>query len=56
LWLSTLAVVALWCVAASLTLWSGFPAGPLVQVILLATSAYGVGLALFRSRPGWVRR
>jgi phosphatidylcholine synthase len=56
LWLTTLAVVALWCVAASLTIWSGFPASPLVQAILLATAGYGVGLALFRSRPGWARR
>ena len=30
---------------------SGFPASPLLQAILLAVAAYGVGLALFRSRP-----
>lgn len=52
LWSATLAVMALWCVAACLTVWSGFPASPLMQAILLAAAAYGVGLALFRSRPG----
>jgi hypothetical protein len=45
------AATALWCVAAGLTVWSGFPASPLLQAILLAVAAYGVGLALFRSRP-----
>ena len=48
----TLAIVALWFVAASIAIWSGFPAGPLLQAVLLATAAYGVGLALFRSRSG----
>jgi phosphatidylcholine synthase len=52
LWPVTLAVMALWCVAATLTIRSGFPAGPVVQAILLVTAAYGIGLALFRSRPG----
>jgi phosphatidylcholine synthase len=51
LWPVTLAATALWCVAAGLTVWSGFPASPLLQAILLAVAAYGVGLALFRSRP-----
>lgn len=48
----TLAIVAVWFVAASIAIWSGFPAGPLLQAVLLATAAYGVGLALFRSRSG----
>jgi phosphatidylcholine synthase len=52
LWPVTLAVMALWCVAAALTTWSGFPASPALQVILLGTAAYGIGLALVRSRPG----
>ena len=52
LWPITLVVSVLWCVAACLTLWSGFPASPLMQAILLAAGAYGIGLALFRSRSG----
>ena len=52
LWPVTLAIMALWCVAAVLAIWSGFPASPLVQVILLAVAAYGVGLAFVRSKPG----
>lgn len=51
LWPVTLAIMALWCVAAVLAIWSGFPASPLVQVILLAVAAYGVGLVLVRSKP-----
>jgi phosphatidylcholine synthase len=51
LWPATLTVMVLWGVAACLTIWSGFPASPLVQAILLAAAAYGGGLALFRSRP-----
>jgi phosphatidylcholine synthase len=49
---ATLAVMVLWGVAACLTVWSGLPASPLMQAILLAAAAYGVGLALFRSRSG----
>ncbi len=52
LWPITLVVSVLWCVAACLTLWSGFPASPLMQAILLAAAAYGIGLTLFRSRSG----
>ena len=52
LWPVTLAAMGLWWVAACLAVWSGFPASPLVQAILLATAAYAIGLALFRSRPG----
>ena len=51
LWPATLAVMALWCVAAIHTIWSGFPARPLMQMILLAAAVYAVGLALLRSRP-----
>jgi phosphatidylcholine synthase len=52
LWPVTLAAMGLWWVAACLAVWSGFPASPLVQAILLATAAYAIGLALFRSRTG----
>jgi hypothetical protein len=38
--------------AAFLTLWSGFPAGPSAQAALLLVAAYGVGLVLLRSRSG----
>lgn len=48
----TLAVVALWFVAAVVAVARGFPAGLLVQLVLLAAAVYGVGLALFRSRSG----
>lgn len=48
----TLTLVAVWCIAATVTLWAGFPAGALTQIVLLGTGAYGVGLALFRSRRG----
>jgi phosphatidylcholine synthase len=48
----TLGLLLVWCVAAGLTLWSGFPAGAGLQVILLGVAAYGIGLTLFRSRRG----
>ena len=50
LWPVTLAVSASWCMAATHTVWSGFPASPLMQTVLLAAAAYAIGLALFRSR------
>jgi hypothetical protein len=34
--------------ASSLTIWSGFPAGPFSKAILLLGAVYGVGLALLR--------
>jgi hypothetical protein len=37
-------------VGAFVTLWSGFPAGPTTKAVLLLAAAYGVGLALLRSR------
>ena len=52
-WLATLLVVVSWCVAATLTVWSGFPASPPVQVLLLAAAGYGVGLAVLRSGSKW---
>jgi len=52
LWPATAALTALWCAAAAATLWSGFPASPFIQVVLLAVAAYAIGLALFRSGRG----
>jgi hypothetical protein len=48
----TLAAMALWCVAATVTIWQGFPASRLMQAILLGTAAYALGVTLFRSRLG----
>lgn len=52
LWPVTLGLTAMWILAASVTIWSGFPAGSSAQMILLIAAAYGVGLALLRSRVG----
>jgi phosphatidylcholine synthase len=49
LWPVTAALTALWCLVAVATLWSGFPASPFMQAVLLAVAAYAIGLALFRS-------
>ena len=51
LWPVTLGLTGLWGVAATMTLWSGFPAGAYTKAILLLAAGYGVGLALLRSRP-----
>jgi phosphatidylcholine synthase len=51
-WPMTLGVVVLWCAAAALVLWSGFPAAPYLQVILCLAAAYGIVLALVR-RGAW---
>ena len=48
LWPLTALATALWAIAATFTIWMGFPATPLMQVILSMTAAYGVGLALLR--------
>jgi phosphatidylcholine synthase len=50
LWPVTFALTGLWTVVAAVTLWSGFPAGPFAKAVLLLAAAYGVGLALLRSR------
>jgi phosphatidylcholine synthase len=50
LWPVTVALTAVWCAAAFVTLWAGFPAGPIAKALLLSVAAYGVGLALMRSR------
>lgn len=50
LWPVTLLLTGLWCIAAAVTLWSGFPAGPVSTAVLLLAAAYGIGLALLRSR------
>jgi phosphatidylcholine synthase len=52
LWPITLSAVLVWCAAATLAIWQGFPAGFWLQVALVATGIYGVGLALWHSRPG----
>jgi phosphatidylcholine synthase len=52
LWPVTVALTGLWLVAAFLTVWWGFPAGPLAQAALLLVAAYGVGLVLLCSRSG----
>ena len=46
----TMVAMALWGLAAALTLLSGFPAGPLEKGILLLTGAYGVTLTLWSGR------
>jgi phosphatidylcholine synthase len=50
LWPITFMLTLLWILVALVTLWSGFPAGDLTRAILLLAAAYGVGLALLRSR------
>jgi phosphatidylcholine synthase len=50
LWPLTLAITALWCIAAFFTIWSGFPATPLEKWIFFAAAAYGLALALLRRR------
>jgi phosphatidylcholine synthase len=49
----TLAAMTLWCLAAAVTIWQGFPAGGLAQAILLGTAAYALGVTLWRSRLGY---
>lgn len=44
----TLALSALWVIAAGATLWSGFPAGSYAQAVLAIVAVYGLGLALAR--------
>jgi phosphatidylcholine synthase len=48
LWPVTVALTALWLLAALVTVWSGFPAGAFTKGVLLLAAAYGVGLALLR--------
>jgi phosphatidylcholine synthase len=50
LWPITFGLTGLWVVAAFVTIWSGFPAGPYSRAVLLLAAAYGVGLALLRSQ------
>ena len=50
LWPVTLASMGLWAIASFETLRSGFPAGPATKAVLLLVAAYGIGLALLRSR------
>jgi phosphatidylcholine synthase len=48
LWPVTLAVSAVWMLAALVTIWSGFPAGAFAKGVLLLAALYGAGLALLR--------
>jgi phosphatidylcholine synthase len=50
LWPVTFGLTGLWVLASSVTIWSGFPAGPFSKAILLLGAVYGVGLALLRSQ------
>jgi len=50
LWPITFALTVLWILAALVTLWSGFPADAFARTALLLAAAYGVLLALLRSR------
>jgi phosphatidylcholine synthase len=45
----TIAVLAAWFAAAVLTLWTGLPATPALQAILIFAAAYMFGLVLFRT-------
>jgi phosphatidylcholine synthase len=48
----TLAMTALWGLAAAWTLWSGFPAGGLAKAILIGVAIYGIGLSIYFGRDG----
>jgi phosphatidylcholine synthase len=50
LWGLTLAITVLWCAAACLTVWSGFPASVAGKTVLVVAAAYGLVLALLRRR------
>jgi len=50
LWGLTFAITTLWCAAAFLTVWSGFPATPMGKSIFVAAAVYGLVLALLRRR------
>jgi phosphatidylcholine synthase len=50
LWPLTAVAMALWALAATHVLLTGFPAGPWVQAILLLVVAYGIGLTLYAGR------
>jgi phosphatidylcholine synthase len=52
LWPITLGLSAVWCLAAIVTLWNGFPASVGAQAALAVAGAYGIGLALVRSVRG----
>jgi phosphatidylcholine synthase len=50
LWPLTLAMTALWCIAAFFTIWSGFPATVIEKWIYAAAALYGLVLALLHRR------
>jgi phosphatidylcholine synthase len=50
LWGVTLTVTGLWCAAALVTVWAGFPAHPIAKLVFAAAAAYAVALAVLRRR------
>jgi phosphatidylcholine synthase len=50
LWPITFVAMALWGLAAFITVWSGFPAGFWAKAIFLLVAAYGIGLVAFAGR------
>ncbi len=46
LWQITTVAVVIWAVAASYTIWTGFPATAIAQIALAVVGVYGVGLSL----------
>jgi phosphatidylcholine synthase len=50
LWPVTAAAMALWALAGAHVLWTGFPAGLWVKVILLLVAIYGIGLTVYAGR------
>lgn len=46
----TMVATMVWAVAAAVTLWFGFPAPPLVQLLLCSIAVYGILLSLWLSR------
>jgi hypothetical protein len=46
----TVLLMLLWLLAALLTLWSGFPAGPWAKGLMLLAAVYAVGLTVYAGR------
>lgn len=46
----TLAATAVWALAALWTVWQGFPASPMVRLVLAAVALYAIVLSLWLSR------
>jgi phosphatidylcholine synthase len=50
LWPATAAAMALWALASAYALWTGFPAAPMVKIVLLLGAVYGIGLTIYAGR------